>query len=288
VTRSTQPEEPLPTVDESQSTQSQSQSAIERQTQSTPVRRSTRASPSPLFMTQGSQLPATQFYNANPETIAIESSSQPSSQANGRKTRTRKAASPIPEEQEEDVDKDGDVDVSPRATSTSLPPTQSETGEHPTSGQADPADQDVEMESQASSSDDDHNANADDEDDLNSIPDIQPPKPRILPPTSSQSTTPIYPSLSSLPKELLRKSWNMLSGNNPSTPVSARQALTNGHNGNGNGNGHSQMNGDDSDDSGSSSDSSVEAAQAPPSLLKGRFASGGMKKKPRSSQVSGW
>ena len=286
MTRSTQPEEPLPTVDESQSTQSQSQSAIERQTQSTPVRRSTRASPSPLFMTQGSQLPATQFYNANPETIAIESSSQPSSQANGRKTRTRKAASPIPEEQEEDGD--GDVNMSPRATSTSLPPTQSETGEHPTSGQADPADQDVEMESQASSSDDDQDANADDEDDLNSIPDIQPPKPRILPPTSSQSTTPIYPSLSSLPKELLRKSWNMLSGNNPSTPVSARQALTNGHNGNGNGNGHSQMNGDDSDDSGSSSDSSVEAAQAPPSVLKGRFASGGMKKKPRSSQVSGW
>jgi hypothetical protein len=236
-------------------------------------------------MTQGSQVPATQFYNANPETIAIESS-QPSSQANGRKTRARKAASPIPEEQEEDVNGDGDVNMSPRSGSGSLPPTQSETGEHPQSGQADPADQDVEMESRASSSDDDNDANADDEDDLNSIPDIQPPKPRILPPTSSQSTTPIYPSLSSLPKELLRKSWNMLSGNNPSTPVSARQALTNGHNGNGNG--HSQMNGEDSDDSGSSSDSSVEAAQAPPSVLKGRFASGGMKKKPRSSQVSGW
>jgi hypothetical protein len=238
-------------------------------------------------MTQGSQLPATQFYNANPETIAIESSSQPSSQVNGRKTRTRKAASPIPEEQEEEVDRDGDVNMSPRATSASLPPTQSDTGEHPQSGQADPADLDIEMESQASSSDDDHDANADDEDDLNSIPDIQPPKPRILPPTSSQSTTPIYPSLSSLPKELLRKSWNMLSGNNPTTPVSARQALTNGH-GNGNGHGHSQMNGDDSDDSGSSSDSSVEAAQAPPSVLKGRFASGGMKKKARSSQDSGW
>lgn len=245
-------------------------------------------------MTQGSQIPATQFYNPNPETIATEPSSQPSSQVNGRETRGRKAASPIAEEQEQEQEEDGDVDIdmSPKSASESLPPIQSETEEHPTSGQADPADDDIEMDdaSRASSSDDENENEHDIEDDLNSIPDIQPPKPRILPPTSSQSTTPIYPSLSSLPKELLRKSWNILSGNNPSTPVSARQALTNGHraNTNSNGNGHSQMNGEDSDDSGSSSDSSVEAAQAPPSVLKGRFASGGMKKKPRNSQVAGW
>jgi hypothetical protein len=249
-------------------------------------------------MTQGSQIPATQHYTVNPETISMESSSQgPSSQVNGRRTRNgRNAASPILEEQEEDGE--GDIDMSPRSKSPSLPPPSQE---HPTSGQADPADHDdedededgdVEMEdarSRGSSSDDENDNNADDEveDDLNSIPDIQPPKPRILPPTSSQSTTPIYPSLSSLPKELLRKSWSILSGNNPSTPVSARQAVLNGR-ANGNGNGHSQMNGEDSDDSGSSSDSSVEAAQAPPSVLKGRFASGGMKKKPRNSQIGGW
>ena len=253
-------------------------------------------------MTQGSQVPATQHYNANPETIPIESSSQPaSSQTNGRKTRnTKKAASPILEEQEEEQqeeDGDGDINMSPRSTSAHLPPIQHETEEHPTSGQADPADEDeaeeeeeddedVEMadaQSQISSDDDNNDLNADDEDDLNSIPDIQPPKPRILPPTSSQSTTPIYPSLSSLPKELLRKSWSILSGNNPTTPVSARQAMTNGH-----ANGHGLANGEDSDDSGSSSDSSVEAAQAPPSILKGRFASGGMKKKVKNSQVAGW
>jgi len=206
------------------------------------------------------------------------------------------ATSPIIEEREQEQDQEQeDQDMS--FTSQTLPgDTQPSPTQTPVASQVD-VDGDVEMnendaESRASDSSDDENENDNDkevEDDLASIPDIQPPKPRNLPPSSQTSTTPIYPSLSSLPKEFLRKSWaNMFgNGNNgnasgPTTPVASRQGKSvQSTSGNGNGD-------DSDDDSGSSSDSSVERAQAPPSILKGRFASGGMERKKAASQPAGW
>ena len=272
-------------------------------------------------MTQGSQFPATQFYNPYPETLSASqtqtdslsqgepSSAQPSSSApvRGRNMRNAKvngqkslATSPIIEEREQEQEQDQeqeDQDMS--FTSQTLPgDTQPSPSQSRAANSQVDANGDVEMngndaESRASDSSDDENDNDNDkevEDDLASIPDIQPPKPRNLPPSSQTSTTPIYPSLSSLPKEFLRKSWaNMFgngnNGNNasgPTTPVASRQGKSvQSTSGNGNGD-------ESDDDSGSSSDSSVERAQAPPSILKGRFASGGMERKKAASQPAGW
>jgi hypothetical protein len=240
-------------------------------------------------MTQGSQIPATQFYDAQPETLATEPSSSLPARANGR------ATSPILERDEEDYEMS---ESTPPATQLSL--------QMPSSAQKPPpSTQDSQVSNKADTDDDDAGGDGDIEmdaqsqatqssdegdDDLNDIPDIQPPKPRVLPSSQSSTTAPIYPSLSQLPKDFLRQgirsTLSFFGGNGvPATPV-----VTKNGNANGNGNAHKRATEEESDDdSGSSSDSSVERAQAPPSILKGRFASGGMgKKKPVKAAPAGW
>jgi hypothetical protein len=149
--------------------------------------------------------------------------------------------------------------------------------------------EDIEMsdaQSQASDVDMDADAEAEadaEDDDNDSIPDI--PLPSIRRPAASQPIIPSggtqYTGLSALPLDFLRSARTFITGGGakPSTPTPAS-----GRNGNG-GNGHAKQRAESDDDSGDSSDSSTGEVE-PPSALKGRFVSGGVKKKAASQPMS--
>lgn len=282
----------------------------EAATQSTPVRQSKDASASPLFMTQGSQIPATQYYDPQPETMtegdesyetpiaaqvspkkvkgrptgarkqlgesqditttpASSSQTMKAGKAKSKKANGTSRSSPGPSQNAPQSQISGDS-----AASLPAPP---RSPASPPLAKTNPHESDANDSASSSSSDDD--------DDAGFIPDIAPPTIRHLPSSQPSSTTPIYPSLSSLSKDWLRRTTSFLGGmgstSQPLTPQAGYKA---------NGNGKATGGGAVSEsDSGSGSDSSDDETRGVPSAIKNRFASGGMSKKRKSaSQPAGW
>jgi serine/arginine repetitive matrix protein 2 len=288
----------LPIIKESDSSQSQPYSAaIDGQTQSTPVRRSTRASPSPLFMTQGSQIPATQFYNPLPETIPEEASSPPSSAQIPKPRRNAKASigergsSPIAEAEETGTESEQEEEgtTTPRAEipppPSQLPSTQSikENGNGDTATddvESLDADGDIEMNDNDDAESQVSDAEADDEEEEDDIPDIPLPTLRRTPASQPAPSGTQYTGLSSLPLDLLRsaKTYMFSSANKKGDPITPSGPMRNGTR-------SKAMGVESDDDSGESSDSSAGEVE-PPSALKGRFVSGGVKKKAASQPMS--
>lgn len=229
---------------------------------------------SPLFMTQGSQIPATQAYETHPQTLGRHG--------------------PASSSQLDLADQD---DTVPATNDSSPPPSPSSSSSvsigvpsEPGVDQSEPVAEaqlgSPKLRSPTPPSDDDEEEEDEDEDDA------WVPARRPTPPPSTQTTPSIYPSLSSLSADLLRGSLGFFGGSRTETPArpsaSASQPARMG-------NGHQRhphlatAAGDDaSDDSSSGSDSSDDETKNMSSAMKSRFASGGLSKRKSASQPISW
>ncbi|WRT64232.1 uncharacterized protein IL334_001161 [Kwoniella shivajii] len=276
-----------PLVPESQHSQSQPES-----------RRGSRSKPSPLFMSQGSQIPQTQAYNLYPnlpssdtgmslnETPKGKTGNVLESPTSIRKTNGlgRKASlrvsSPIIEEEEEQH----------------LP----STSDLVKDSQPEQDESDVEIngnEKDASASSSSSSASEDEEElPIPTIPKLRSSSLYPALPRSSIASQPAnsFPTLSSLPKDVLRKSKSTfgLSASQPMPSLrSNRMSLpAQSRNGNGNKNGFLSQQAKESDSSSESSDDSSDEEKTPVGL-KNRIARGRQnnKIKRRASQANiGW
>ncbi|WWD09512.1 hypothetical protein V865_007638 [Kwoniella europaea PYCC6329] len=287
-------------VDESepQQTPEESKPPLVPETQESLPRRGLRTKPSPLFMSQGSQIPQTQAYNIYPNLPSSDAGASidetPKGRTNGvvesplssRKTNKlgRKASlrftSPIVEDIHEEEDADRAVKVK-----DSQPQDESD---HDSDKYEDGTGEPALSAGSASGSES--------EDEIapvplpklrssRSTPSLYPglPKPKALSSSQPQPTAPIpsaFPALSALSKDFItrRASFGIGAGSQHKTAHSRMSLPANGFS-------KSQPNpkSDDESDSGSGSDSDSSEEEKTPAGLKGRFAKGGREKKKRVS-----
>ncbi|WWC99791.1 hypothetical protein V866_006698 [Kwoniella sp. B9012] len=283
---------------ESQQTPEESKTPLVPETQESLPRRGLRTKPSPLFMSQGSQIPQTQAYNIYPNLPSSDAGASidetPKGRTNGvvesplssRKTNKlgRKASlrftSPIVEDIHEEEDADRAVKVK-----DSQPQDESD---HDSDKYEDVNGEPALSAGSASGSES--------EDEIapvplpklrssRSTPSLYPglPKPKALSSSQTQPTAPIpsaFPALSALSKDFItrRASFGIGAGSQHKTAHSRMSLPANGFS-------KSQPNpkSDDESDSGSGSDSDSSEEEKTPAGLKGRFAKGGREKKKRVS-----
>ncbi|WVQ62089.1 uncharacterized protein L199_000225 [Kwoniella botswanensis] len=285
-------------VDESepQQTPEELKTPLVPETQESLPRHGLRTKPSPLFMSQGSQIPQTQAYNIYPNlpssdagasidetpkgrTNEIVESPQSSRKTNklGRKANLR-FTSPIVEDihEEEDADRADQVKDSQSLDEFDHDSDKDE------NGNGEPAlSEGAASESESESEDEIPPVPLPKLRSSRSTPSLYPglPKPKALSSSQPQPTAPIpsaFPALSALSKDFItrRASFGVGAGSQHKTAHSRMSLPANGFS-------KSQPNpkSDDESDSVSGSDSDSSEEEKTPAGLKGRFAKGGREKK---------
>lgn len=300
-------------VDELDSSQFEEPSSAQREPQATAPtptarpRRSSRISPSPLFMSQGSQIPATQHYSAATTESDKRSNvpARPVRSTRGALARGTKAATPIEEEPAEAAD---DVQAGAQPLEDIGSVDGAEINDERSNAGVDDGNVSDEQEAipdilaNGHSTPKSPSPSSGSEDDI-PMPKIRPVRAKVAASQPPPMTS--FPSLSSLPKDVLR--YGRSAGQSASQPLPGRstRGMVNGHRiPNGNGNRKTSVNGranggkhnDDDEASGSGSESSSSSddeearrrARYPPGLAN-RFASGGTRRKVRTKgNMSGW